>query len=171
MLLHRKLWAREYLSCIMSNLFIIIQISLALFLINHQISAAVLQIQHLNSITDADADTYLYQYAMAACGLFDIENGDYSAACEKIRSLPGIDGLGEIFNTSITVENDSIQYPEDIFEISAMDSISTAGVTYNIKEGRWLNENDRDGEIIPAVLGGAIANRYQIGRASCRERV
>lgn len=163
MLLHRKLWAREYLSCIMSNLFIIIQISLALFLINHQISAAVLQIQHLNSITDADADTYLYQYAMAACGLFDIENGDYSAACEKIRSLPGIDGLGEIFNTSITVENDSIQYPEDIFEISAMDSISTAGVTYNIKEGRWLNENDRDGEIIPAVLGGAIANRYQIG--------
>ena len=81
MLLHRKLWAREYLSCIMSNVFIIIQIGLGLFLINHQISAAVLQIQHLNSIAEADADTYLYQYAMAACGLFDMENGDYPAPC------------------------------------------------------------------------------------------
>lgn len=163
MLLHRKLWAREYLSCIASNVFLMIQIGLALFLINNQISAVTLQFQHLNSIAETDGDTYLYQYAMAACGLFDMENGDYPAACEKIRSLPGIDGLGEIFNTSITVENDSIQYPEDIFEISAMDSISTAAVTYNIKEGRWLNENDRDGEIIPAVLGGTIANRYQIG--------
>lgn len=159
----RKIWMREYLSCIRSNLFIIVQICLALFLINNQVDYIASELERLGSIVEADEDTWLFQYAMAAAGLFDIENGDYTAACEKIRSLPGVEGLGEIFNTSVYIPGDSEKYPEDYFGIAAMDSIVTSAVTYHMKEGRWLNGSDREGEVVHVALGGAIAERYGIG--------
>lgn len=163
MILHRKIGMREYFSCIKSNIFIIVQICLALFLINNQIGYIASELDRIGSIADADNDTYLFQYAMAACGLFDIENGDYSTACKKIRSLPGIEGMGEIFNTSIPMNENSEEHLEDWIHINVLDSIATTAVTYNIKEGRWLNESDRDGNVIHAVLGSALSNKYSIG--------
>ena len=162
-LFHRKIWIREYFASIKNNIFIIIQICLAMFLINNQVGYIASESERLNSISAADNNTYLYQYAMAAAGLFDIENGDYARACEQIQSLPGIENIGELFDTSISIEGESEKYPDDWFQINAMDSIVTSAITYNIKEGRWLTENDRNDQTIHAVLGGRIANRHKIG--------
>ena len=87
MILHRKIGMREYFSCIKSNIFIIVQICLALFLINNQIGYIASELDRIGSIADADNDTYLFQYAMAACGLFDIENGDYSITTRGINLI------------------------------------------------------------------------------------
>ena len=113
MVLNTKIWIREYFSCIKTNLFIVAQICLALFLINHQVSYISWELEHFDNIVDADSDTYLFQYSMAACGLFnyDIQSGDYAKACEKIRSLPGIEGVGELFDTSfVSVDEDSKEH-------------------------------------------------------------
>ena len=162
MILHGKMWIWEYFACIKSNLFILLQICLALFLINNQTERIVWETGQLSSITDADSDTYLFQYALAACGVFD-GNISYTDACGKIQSLPGIKGIGEIFNTSVSIVGDSEKYPDELFEINALDSIATSSVTYNIKEGRWLYESDRGGDVIHAILGGNITKRYKIG--------
>lgn len=166
MILHRKIWVWDYFSCIKSNLFIIAQICLALFLINHQVGYISWELGHLANIIETDSDTYLFQYSLAACGLFNtnLQSGDYTKACKKIRSLPGIEDMGELFDTSfVSVDGDSQKYPDEQFQINIMDSIVTSAVTYNVEEGRWLNESDRNGEVIHAVLGGAIAKRHKIG--------
>lgn len=32
-----------------------------------------------------------------------------------------------------------------------------------MKEGRWLTESDREGEVVHVVLGGEIAKKHKIG--------
>lgn len=161
-MIFNKMWIREYLSCILCNIFVVVQICLALFLINIQLGAIVLEMKHLNSMAATDSDTYLFQYAMAAAGLYDVE-ADYEEACEKIRSLPGVTGMGEFFDNSVSIVGDSEKYSDDEYSMIGMNSIATLAVTYRMKEGRWLNEGDQEGGIIHAVLGGAIADRYSIG--------
>lgn len=161
-MIFNKMWIREYLSCILCNIFVVVQICLALFLINIQLGAIVLEMEHLNSMAATDSDTYLFQYAMAAAGLYDVE-ADYEEACEKIRSLPGVTGMGEFFDNSVSIVGDSEKYSDDEYSMIGMNSIATLAVTYRMKEGRWLNEGDQEGGIIHAVLGGAIADRYSIG--------
>lgn len=63
------MWIKEYLSCFKSNLFIIVQICLSLFLINLNIGYIVFQYEANNCISDTDEDTYLFQYAMAVAGM------------------------------------------------------------------------------------------------------
>lgn len=157
-----KIWIREYLSCILGNVFVVVQICLALFLVNIQVGAIALETEHLKSMAATDSDTYLFQYAMAAEGLYDVE-ADYEEACEKIRSLPGVAGMGELFDQSVSVAGDSEKYPDDEYSMTGMDSIVTSAVTYRMKEGRWLDGSDQEGGTIHAVLGGAIADRYSIG--------
>jgi len=158
------MWMKEYLSCIKNNLFIIVQICLALVLINLQVGYITWQVERLSSIADTDEDTYFFQYAMAAGGIFDMV-GDYTEMCKKIRLLPGIEDMGEIFDFVVSVEEGSAKTTEEDewIELNAMDSIVTAAVTYKMKEGRWLTESDRDGEVVHAVLGGEIAKRHKIG--------
>ena len=74
-----NIWMKEYFCCMRTNLFIIVQIGLTLFLINNQIGFIASELQQLSSIEKTDPDTYLYQYSMAAAGLFDL-NGDYAKA-------------------------------------------------------------------------------------------
>ena len=151
------MWRKEYLACIKNNFFIIVQICLALVLINLQVGYITKMVERLSgSIEDADKDTYFFQYAMAASGMWDIEDRDYAAACKKIKSLSGIEDIGEIFDPSVSVEEEGIT-------LNAMDSLVTAAVTYRMEEGRWLTEGDRSGEKVYAVLGGEIAKRHKIG--------
>lgn len=157
-----NLWIKEYFCCTKTNLFIILQICLTLFLINNQVGFITSELQQLKSIEKTDPDTYLYQYAMAAAGLFDL-NGDYKEACKKIQSLPGVKGIGEIFENPVMIDGDLEKYLQEGFEITAMDSIATSAVTYHVQEGRWLNEKDRDTQEIHAVLGGSIMNQYGLG--------
>ncbi len=160
------MWIKEYLACIKNNLFIIVQICLALVLINLQVGYTTKMVERLvGSIEDSDKDTYFFQYAMAASGMWDIEDHDYAAACEKIKSLSGIEDIGEIFDVSVSVGVESAKkaYEDEWIRLNVMDSIVTAAVTYRIEEGRWLTEDDRDGEEIHAVLGGEIAKRHKIG--------
>lgn len=161
-MIFNKMCLREYLSCILSNVFVFVQICLELFLANLQVGAIALEMEHMKSIADTNGDIYLFQYAMAAGGLYDVE-ADYEEACAKIRSLPGVAEMGEFFNHSVSVAGDSEKYPDDWLNIIGMDSIATSAVTYQMREGRWLGEGDREGETIHAVLGGAIADRYSIG--------
>ena len=161
MILYKQIWIREYFSCIKSHIFMIIQICLAFFLINHQIGYISYELGRISSIVDAGSDTWLFQYSMAACGLYD--NGDYTTAYNKISSLPGVEEVGEIFMASGLMEGNVERNLEDFFSIDALDSLATSAVTYNMKEGRWLNESDREGNVIHAVLGGSMADRYKIG--------
>lgn len=161
-MIFNKMWMREYLSCILGNVFVVVQICLALFLVNIQVGTIVLETEHLNSMAATDSDTYLFQYAMAAAGLYGVE-ADYEEVCGKIRSLPGVAGMGELFDQSVSVAGDSEKYPDNEYSMIGMDSIVTSAVTYRMKEGRWLNEGDREGVMIHIVLGGAIADRYSIG--------
>jgi len=156
---------REYLACIKNNFFIIVQICLALVLINLQVGSIAREVERLSNIEDTDESTYFFQYAMAAGGLFNIGDGDYAGTCEKIKSLPGIEDIGEIFNSSIIVDEGSAKESDEpeMITINAMDSIVTEAITYRMKEGRWLTESDRDKEVIYAVLGGEIAKKHEIG--------
>lgn len=157
-----NIWMKEYFCCMRTNLFIIVQIGLTLFLINNQIGFIASELQQLSSIEKTDPDTYLYQYSMAAAGLFDL-NGDYEKACKMIQSLPGVKGIGEIFENPVIVDGDLEKYMEEGFEITAMDSIATSAVTYHVQEGRWLDEKDMGAQEIHAVLGGSIMNQYSLG--------
>ena len=121
------MWRKEYLACIKNNFFIIVQICLALVLINLQVGYITKMVERLSgSIEDADKDTYFFQYAMAASGMWDIEDRDYAAACKKIKSLSGIEDIGEIFDPSVSVEEEGIT-------LNAMDSLVTAAVTYRME--------------------------------------
>ena len=141
-MIFHKMWMREYLSCILGNVFVVVQICLALFLVNIQVGAIALEVEHLESMAATDGDTYLFQYALAAAGLYDVE-ADYEEACEKIRSLPGVAGMGEFFKNSVSVAEDSEKYPDDWYSMIGMDSIATSAVTYRMKEGRWLDDVGR----------------------------
>lgn len=160
------MWIKEYLACIKNNLFIIVQICLALVLINLQVGYTTKMVERLvGSIEDSDKDTYFFQYAMAASGMWDIGDRDYAAVCKKIKSLSGIEDIGEIFDLSVSVEEGSLKKTdeEEWITLNAMDSLVTAAVTYRMGEGRWLTEGDRSGEKVYAVLGGEIAKRHKIG--------
>ncbi len=158
------MWRKEYLACIKNNLFIVVQICLALALINYQVGYITWMVERLSSIEGTDEDTYFYQYAMAAGGVWDMVE-DYTEVSKKIRSLPDIKDMGEIFDFSVSVEEGSVKKTdeEEVIKLNAMDSIVTAAVTYRMEEGRWLTEDDRDGEVIYAVLGGELAKRHRIG--------
>ena len=158
------MWRKEYLACIKNNLFIIVQICLALVLINYQVGNIIWMVERLSGIEDTDKNTYFYQYAMAAGGVWD-GMADYEEVCEKIRSFPGIEDMGETFDFTVSVEEGSVKKTdeEEVIQLQIMDSIVTAAVTYRMEEGRWLTESDRDGEEIHVVLGGEIAKRHKIG--------
>ena len=76
-MIFNKMCLREYLSCILSNVFVFVQICLALFLANLQVGAIALEMEHMKSIADTNGDIYLFQYAMAAGGLYDVEASGY----------------------------------------------------------------------------------------------
>lgn len=157
------MWIKEYLFSLKSNIFVFIQICLALVLINGSIGYILYQTDQWNNMEKTDQDTYIYQYAMAATGMFDQVETDYEKCIQKIRSLPGIDKVGECFDPTCELNGDAGLEDSAPPIAYVMDSTVTSAVTYHVKKGRWLTETDRNADKIYAVLSGDMAGRYQVG--------
>lgn len=158
-----KLGIKDYISEWKITLFIIIQVVVALFWINGEVSILADEYHSLNCVESTEKGVYYYSNVLGVNGsIGDKETLDKTI--DKIKGFKGYESVGFQTDAYCQVSGYKNKYAEsEEIRNCNMNETLAKNVRLRVKSGSWFSDKVMDDEKYQVIIGGGLAKKYKVG--------